>query len=355
MSETRRRRSGALWENMRMALSTLRAHKMRSILTILGIFIGISTVITMTALIRGLNKRVEMSINDAGPNLLFLRKFDAGVFVGGLPDELRNRKDFTPKDVVAIRALPEVAAACSLHFTQGRLSYRGERTNTLFLLGTDPEFLRVRNAYLSEGRFLTWQDLHHRRKVAVLAEGAVEALFPYVDPVGKKIRIDGEQYEVVGTLERQENLFSDDPAQYVLLPQTAFQNQYGRLGENYVIDFVPPDAAGMEAATEAVTQLMRVRRKVPPGKDNDFAIMTQESILDFWGNLAFVGMSQVRETALFGGLEITDRLKDGERICGVWVIDISSPTHPGWIPGPRCEGCRRRRDPRPEGSLDSLP
>jgi putative ABC transport system permease protein len=212
---------------MRMAVGNLRAHKMRSFLTILGIFIGIATVITMTALVRGLNTRVTLSINNAGPNLLFLRKFDAALYVGGLPKELRNRKNFNTGDVEAIRALPEVHEACPLHINQARLTYRGERTQNMFLLGTTPAFLQVRNAYLEDGRFLTWEDVQHRRRVAVLAVGAVEALFPDIDPIGKRIRIAGEQYEVVGTLERQENLFSEDAVQYVILPQTSFRTQFG--------------------------------------------------------------------------------------------------------------------------------
>ncbi|MEE9226655.1 MAG: ABC transporter permease [Acidobacteriota bacterium] len=288
MSEIKRRRSGALWENIRMAIGTLRAHKLRSFLTILGIFIGIATVITMTALIRGLNARVSTAINNAGPNLLLLRKFNAALFVGGIPDELANRKHFRPEDVDAIRGLPEVLEACPIHLFQGRLSYRGERTQNLFILGTTSSFLRVRNAILQDGRFLTRDDVNHRRRVVVLAMGVVEALFPHIDPIGKRIRVEGEQYEVVGTLERQENLFSTDAAQYVLLPQTTFENQFGKLEDNLFIDFVPPDAAGMEPAIEAATQLLRIRRKVPPGEENDFAIMTQKSVLDFWGQLTNV-------------------------------------------------------------------
>jgi putative ABC transport system permease protein len=289
---------------MRMALGTLRSHKLRSFLTILGVFIGIATVITMVSLIRVLNTRVTMSINNAGPNLLFLRKFEAALFVGGIPKELRDRKDFKLEDADAIRALPEVLEACPLHFTQARLTYRGERTQNMFILGTTPGFLRVRNAILEDGRFITRDDVEHRRKVAVLAVGAVEALFPHVDPVGKKIRIGGEQYEVVGTLERQENLFSEDAVQYVILPQGSFQNQFGRLGQNLVVDFVPHDAQEMQSAIDAVTQLMRIRRKVPPGEDNDFAILTQKSILDFWGQLTgafFLVMVSISSIGLMVG------------------------------------------------------
>ncbi len=304
MSEARKGRGKAFLENMRMAFGAIRSHKLRGILTILGVFIGIATVITMTALIRGLNARVTMQINDAGPNLLFLRKFDAALFVGGLPKELRDRKNFRVEDAEAIRQLPEVLEACPIHFIQERLSYRGERTEPLFVLGTNSSFLRVRNAILQDGRFLTREDVEHHRRVAVLATGAVEALFPHIDPIGKKIRIRGGQFEVVGTLEKQENLFSDDPVQYVLLPQTAFVKEFGKQEENLFIDFVPHGPEGKEAAIEAATQLMRIRRHVPPGAENDFAILTQESILDFWGQITgafFLVMIAISSVGLMVG------------------------------------------------------
>ncbi|HEV8335205.1 MAG TPA: ABC transporter permease [Candidatus Polarisedimenticolia bacterium] len=273
----------ALWENFRMALATLRANKLRSGLTILGIVIGIMAVVGMTALVRGLNTSVQSLIQGAGPHILFLRKFEPALFVGGLPEELRHRKDFKVEDATAIRGLPSIRESCPLVPAFGVLTNGRRKSEPLIIIGASEAFLDVRNVQIADGRAMTREDVLHRRNVAVLAEGPVLALFPNQDPIGRKFRIGSELYTVVGTFKKFPNPFSRDPDQYVVIPYTAHQKQFGK-GEIF-IDSVPWSPAVKDTAIEEITQLMRVRRKVGLGKPNDFSVLTQESLLKFWNDI----------------------------------------------------------------------
>ncbi len=292
----------ALWEDFRMALSALRANKLRSGLTILGVVIGIMAVVGMTSLVRGLDTSVQSLIQGAGPHILFLRKFEPALYVGGLPEELRHRKDFEVEDAAAIRELPSIRESCPLVAAFGVLSSGSRRSEPLVIVGASEAFMEVRNVEIDAGRFLSRQDVDHRRNLAVLAEGPVLALFPNQDPIGKKIRIAGEQYTVVGTFKRFPNPLSQDPDQYVVIPFTTHQKQFGKL--EIFIDSVPWSPEVKDTAIEEITQLMRVRRRVPIGKPNDFSILTQETLVRFWNDISrglFAVMIAISSIALMVG------------------------------------------------------
>jgi putative ABC transport system permease protein len=273
----------ALWENFKMAMSNLRTNKLRSGLTILGIVIGIMAVVGMTALVRGLNTSVQSLIQGAGPHILFLRKFEPALMFGGLPEELRHRKDFKVEDAAAIRELPSIRDSCPLLPSFGVLSNGSKKSQPLIIIGASEAFLEVRNVQIQDGRFLTREDVEHRRNLAVLAEGPLLALFPNQDPIGKRFRIGREEYTVAGTFKKFPNPFSREPDQYVVIPYTTHQKQFGK-GEVF-IDSVPWSPAVKDTAIDEITQLMRVRRKVGLGKPNDFSVMTQETLLNFWNQI----------------------------------------------------------------------
>jgi putative ABC transport system permease protein len=292
----------ALLENSRMALATLKGNKLRSSLTILGVVIGIMAVVGMTSLIRGLDSSVKGFLEGAGPHILFVRKFEPAIFVGGLPEELRRRKDFKIEDVEAIRELPSIREACPLIPGFSDLSSGRRKTATMIVIGASEAFLEVRNVSIGAGRSLSREDVRHSRNVAVLAEGPVQVLFPNQDPIGRSIRIGAERFTIIGVFKKFPNPFSREPDQYVLIPYTAHRKQFGKV--ELFIDAVPWSPAVKETAIDEITQLMRIRRKVPLGKPNDFAILTQESILKFWDQLTgafFMVMIAISSIALMVG------------------------------------------------------
>ncbi len=297
-------RSGrrAILEYLRMAFDTLRANKLRSSLTILGVVIGITAVVAMTSLVRGLKSSVEGLLQGAGPHIIFVRKFEPAFFVGGLPEELRRRKDFKLDDVAAIRELPSIKEACPLIPGFGSLSNGRVKTERMFIIGASEAFLHVRNVQVGDGRFLSREDVLHSRNVAVLAEGPVLTLFPNQDPLGRTIRIGSERYTVIGVFKKFPNPFSREPDQYVAIPHTAHRKQFGKV--ELFIDAVPWSPAVKESAIDEITQLMRVRRKVSLGKPNDFSVLTQESILKFLDDMTrgfFAVMVAISSIALMVG------------------------------------------------------
>ncbi len=322
----------ALWENFLMALSALRANKLRSALTILGIVIGIMAVVGMTSLVRGLNTSVQGLIQGAGPNILFLRKFEPALFVGGLPEELRHRKDFKVEDAAAIRELPSIRESCPLIPAFGVLAYGNKKSQPLVIIGASEAFMDVRNVQMDAGRFFSREDVEHRRSLAVLADGPIQALFPNVDPLGKKIRIGSEQYTVVGTTKRFPNPLSREPDQYVVIPYTTHQKQFGK-GEVF-IDSVPWSLGVKDTAIDEITQLMRVRRKVPLGKPNDFSVMTQETLLNFWKDISqglFAVMIAISSIALMVG---------GVGVMNIMLVSVTERTRE--IGVRKAIGARRR-------------
>src|SRR5438093_2286115 len=140
-------------------------------------------VVGMTSLVRGLNASVTSLIQGAGPHILFLRKFEPALMFGGLPEELRHRKDFKVEDAAAIRELPSIRDSCPLLPAFGVLSNGSRRSEPLIIIGASEAFLEVRNVRIADGRFLSREDVAHRRSVAVLAEGPLLALFPNQDPI----------------------------------------------------------------------------------------------------------------------------------------------------------------------------
>jgi putative ABC transport system permease protein len=322
----------ALWENFRMALSNLRTNKLRSGLTILGIVIGIMAVVGMTALVRGLNTSVQSLIQGAGPHILFLRKFEPALMFGGLPEELRHRKDFKVEDAAAIRELPSIRDSCPLIPSFGVLSNGNRKSEPLIIIGASEAFLEVRNVQIADGRFLSREDVAHRRNLAVLAEGPLLALFPNQDPIGKTFRIGTEQYTVVGTFKKFPNPFSRDPDQYVVIPYTAHQKQFGK-GEVF-IDSVPWSPAVKDTAIDEITQLMRVRRKVALGKPNDFSVLTQETLLNFWNQITgalFGVMVAISSIALMVG---------GVGVMNIMLVSVTERTRE--IGVRKAIGARRR-------------
>ena len=296
-------------ESIGIALGALRTNKLRSILTTLGIVIGVTTVIGMMTIIRGINATVEKEFSLIGANTFYIRKFPA-IVTGHTMRKYRNRKDVTVEQADAIeeRATLVSMVTPELYTWGQRVRYGAEKTNAnVNVMGAAEEWQIVNGRFVGNGRFLQPMDIRSSRRVCIIGKDIVETLFPFQDPIGMEVRVGSEKFTVVGVLEEKGSVFGSSEDNMVVIPYTTFQQAFGkRQFIQIAIQARYPEL--LYETIDEVIGILRVERKVPPGKSNDFEILTRDSLMDTWRNLtqvvfaAAVGIAMI--SLLVGGIGI---------------------------------------------------
>jgi putative ABC transport system permease protein len=276
-------------ESLLMALAAIKTHKMRAFLTILGVLIGVATVIAMVSIITGLNTSMARQIESLGSNVIYVTKFKIEIQLGGPSEEERNRKPITFEDAVAVRDFcPSVEAVSPQNWGPGSktVKYKENKISRFELIGVLPDYEVVNNNYAQEGRFFTDSDVKYRAMVAVLGVDVADALFPVEDPIGKEISIGGSQFSpkrftVIGVMEKKPSILGESQNNFVLLPYDTFIKLYPEEKELLLIA-KPKSPELTPQAIEEITQVMRLRRGVPADKPNDFSVSTQEDLMDMY-------------------------------------------------------------------------
>jgi putative ABC transport system permease protein len=273
-----------LGESGRIALFALWANKLRTVLTLLGIVIGVGTVVAMAAVLSGLDRSMARSVASLGSGSIFLTKFEAGIRVGGGPRE--QRPDLTLDDAEAIRqGCPSVAAVCPAASTVLRLSWAGQQTKRISVEGAGADYVTVQDRTLASGRFFTAGEVAARTRVCVLGGDVADVLFGTIDPLGQALRIGSHRYRVCGLMAEKGSVLGNNLDEVVVVPVTALQQERG-WGE--VVDYImiqPRRPELMTATLEEVESLMRRRRGLRVDDENDFGLTTQESLLQLYNNL----------------------------------------------------------------------
>src|SRR5262245_18953691 len=274
-----------LASNVRFAVGAIMEYKLRSSLTILGIVVGVTTVMAMVGIITGFNTNVIGNLQAFGANRVEIQKYDERFGPGGpRSDEERRRKNLTIEDAEALReALPEATVSslvahtdAVIHVKNGNLEANGP-----YVLGAD-EFYPTGTAYnIGRGRFFTPEEVRHSALIVVLGAEVQEAIFPDEDPLGKDITVDGLRYRVVGVLEKKGSQFGWSPDNKIVLPYGAFDRQFGfRIRSDGVnLNVVPKRTEDLDSVIEKSVAVLRARRKVPFNKPNDFAIITPDQLI----------------------------------------------------------------------------
>jgi putative ABC transport system permease protein len=297
-------------ESLGMALRSLKTHRLRSILTTLGIIIGVTTVITMMSITQGLKKSVEEELSVLGSNTFYVDKFPAIITSGKQWREYARRKDLTYQDAQAIENIcpsVEIVAADITLYPGEIIKYRGESTDRVPIWGVTETYLQVYSHYVKWGRFITPTDVERRRQVCVLGNDVVEKLFPYEDPLGRFVRSGPHRFLVVGVLEEKGSFMGGSQDNLVMIPLTTLQKL---AGENFSVDIgVKPKNPGVtQKAIDEVISLLRRRRGIPYDKPNDFEIHTQDSLMGVFNNITGAAFAVVIGVAsislLVGGIGI---------------------------------------------------
>jgi putative ABC transport system permease protein len=278
-----------IYENLRMALATLLANKLRSFLTVFGVVIGIITVMLIASIISGIDVSVKKEVESFGTRSMYISKYNPGIHIGRLSREERMRKELTYDDSMALAALPTVELSVPFlditnnFFGQKLLvSGGGKTTAGVALQGTLPEFEKAGTQVISEGRFFSDSESENRENVAVIGSKVADDFFPYSSPVNQELKIGADQFRIIGVLQKREQFLfsggSDDQNNVIYLPFSVAKKLKPNADDVYVLAVAKPGM--MEEAKDQVRDLLRVRRQVPFSAPDNFGMETSESILD---------------------------------------------------------------------------
>jgi putative ABC transport system permease protein len=278
----------SLGENAKMALDTLRENKVRSFLTVLGVVIGITALITVASILVGFYGDVTVYLDDYGPNTVWIFKFAPGLHTGRLTAEERNRKPLTLEDAMAIREqCPAIALVSASVFKRVdgynrppliTARYKDKEVAGLDYSGAPPEYEQVFNAHPYVGRFFTEAEDLHRADVAVIGYDLGKDFFAGEDPLDKTISVEGYPYRVIGVLEHRKGQFFRNPAveKQVLVPYRTYRKHHPSDDEHFIGAMVVPGY--MAEARDEIRAVLRRRRNVPYSAPENFGLSSAEEI-----------------------------------------------------------------------------
>ncbi len=273
-----------------MAMATLRSNKLRSFLTVIGVIIGVITVMLISSIISGITVAVEKEVESFGTNSIFLFKYDRSFQVGRPSRELRMRKPLTVEDAEALKNLPTIETAVPfLDVSSNRWGAKilvtgknGKTSSAVKLQGTTPDIEKTTTETLIEGRWFVESESETKEDVALIGQAVVDSYFPFGSPVGGKLEIGGREFRVIGVLEKKEQLFggggNNDQSNVIYMPLGAALRLKPYSDDLFILA-VAKDGM-LDTAKDQVQDLLRVRRQVPFGEPDNFAMDTAASIID---------------------------------------------------------------------------
>ncbi len=347
-------RVGLLGEVVVMAFDTLRANKMRSALTILGVVIGITSIVGVTSLLRGFGNSIEALFMEMGPKTVSVQKFGFVSFSSGKDFiEIMKRPNLTRADGEAIAELPSIGIVDVWLGTTGnsssRIYYASARTKRMGILGTTENFAAVSFLKVEMGRLFTAQEVDHRRQVVFLGQGPYQSLFPNVDPIGKKVRIGQNEFTVIGVASKRPSPggFDSGVDDYAVIPYTTHEKFYGRvvkarwtgsfnqsLTRSAMVVAVPREGATRDQAMTEIEEVMRIRHNLRLDQPNDFDLLTQDLALKIWNQISqaiFLALVVISSIALMVG---------GIGVMAIMMISVTERTRE--IGVRKALGARRR-------------
>ena len=305
-------------ENFRMAFSTLRNNKLRSLLTIVGVIIGVLTVMLISSIISGINVAVEKQVESFGTNSIFLYKYNVGIQIGRRSREERMRKPLTFEDAEAVGNLPTILTAVPfLDVSSDRWGQKilvsgknGKTSSSVRLSGTTPDIEKTTTEVLLEGRWFTKGEDETKADVALIGQEVRKTYFPFVSPLGEKIEIGGREFRVIGVLEKRENLFggdgSNNESNVIYMPMGSALRIKPNSDDLFILAVAKNGM--LSRAKDQVQDLLRVRRQVPFGEKNNFSMETAASIIDQFKSITqgvFLAMIVISSVGLMiGGIGV---------------------------------------------------
>lgn len=296
-------------EAVKIALQSLWANKLRSVLTLLGVVIGVSSVIAVITLTNGVNKYVATKVYGYGADVFTLSKNSPVIFSYEQWLKFQKRKDIHLDDYYALqqqcKSCQSVGALLS---TTGKVVYQNHSSNNTDIRGWTWNMPAISNINIAQGRSFVPADQQYGSRVALVGYDIVHDLMPQVNPLGREIRVDGEPYTIIGVGERQGTTLGFSQDNWVAVPVTAYQHTYGT--NNSLVIYVKAGAIGpqLERASDEARVILRARRHDRVGQDDSFEISTNQTFVGLWKQfsstflLVVIGIASI--SLIVGGIVI---------------------------------------------------
>ena len=327
-----------LRESFRMAMGALAAHKLRSGLTLLGVLVGVFSIIVVMTAMRVMQSDIEKQLSRLGSQTFMVRKWP-GIYFGGPEgfEKYWRRKNITLAHGLQLQEKATLARSVGVEtgFWGGQVETRYKKTApTVQLFGETPGSFPAHNWLLQEGRVLLDMDVESTRDVCVLGHSLATNVFPFGSPVGERLKLNGINYTVVGVLEPRGGSLGGDQDNFAIVPITTGLNRFGRWNRSLNILVQARDQASYDDTVEQTRGIMRVLRKVPPGKEDDFEIFSNDSLIAQFNSFTMavrLGVSVVSSIAL---------LAAGIGIMNIMLVSVTERTREIGIR--RAVGAKRR-------------
>ncbi len=313
-----------LRESLTMAFGAITAHKLRSALTLLGVLVGVFSIILVMTAMRVMQSNIERELSALGSETFMIKKWPNSYFgFSGDLEKYWRRKNITMKTAKKLdekTTLPlNIGLESSVWSGEIKTRYKTSAP-TVKLYGETPGSFPAHNWTLGEGRLILDADVDGARKVCVLGHGLAMNIFPNSSPIGEQVKIDGIDYDIVGVLESKGSALGGDQDNFIVVPLTTVLNRYGRWNRSLGILVQARDRASYETTVEEVRGAMRAIRKVPPGKEDDFEIESNDSIIEQFKNFTRsvrIGVMVVSSIAL---------LAAGIGIMNIMLVSVTERT-----------------------------
>jgi putative ABC transport system permease protein len=311
--------TSSFYENFKMAIDTIRGNKLRAFLTIVGVVVGVITVMLISSIISGINVAVEKEVESFGTRSIFLYKMDIGIRTSAPTREERMRKPLTIADAEAIGRLSAVEVAVpflniSNNFFGGAIAVTGKNGKTsqsVQLQGASPDVDKAPGEVMIEGRWFSAAENQAKSNVCIIGDFVKQAYFPYEDPVGETIEIGGQEFRVIGLLQKREQLFgggggNNDQTNVIYIPIETALKVKPKADDLFILAVAKEGQ--LEKAKDDVQDLLRVRRHVEYGEKNNFSMETAASLVDQFSAITggvFMAMIVISSVGLMiGGIGV---------------------------------------------------
>lgn len=315
----------SILESLKLAIEAIGSHKLRSILTTIGVMIGVMTVIGMLSLIEGLNRMIANQLSSIGSDTFYIQK------MGWLLNreemlEAKGRKNLTLQDAQAVAAyVPSAQRVAPMLSTAVTVRYAGQILDAVQLVGTTPDYQFIAEFKIEDGRQLTIVDMDQARQVAVIGKTVAEELFKSADPIGQPILIGKNKFEVIAVLEAKGELLGDDQDNIIIIPISVYIKLFSgpisiHGNESVTIVVEPRNPQLIEKTRQEIVTLLRRRRNVRPSEENDFSINTAEQLLQTYNNIT---------SGVFGlmiGVTALSLVVGGIGIMNIMLVSVSERT-----------------------------